>query len=55
MIGVLLHLMIGTLLSGLAVVIVLVAGGGLWPLLGAFALGQALALPCAWGLARRMR
>ena len=47
---------IASTLAGTAVVIALVAGAtGLWPLLGAAALGAVLAVPAALGVAKALR
>ena len=46
---------VASTLASVAVVAALVAGaGGLWPLLGAAALGGLLAVPVTWGVAWRM-
>ncbi len=48
--------MIGSTLAFVAVVVALVSGvTGLWPLLGAAALGYLIGWPAAWLIARRMR
>lgn len=48
--------MIGSTLAFVFVVAALVSGvKGLWPLIGAAAVGYALAWPAAWFVAKRMR
>ena len=50
-----LHLFIGATLSGVGIVLVLVAGpGGLWPLVGAALLGFVLAFPISVKIARAL-
>ncbi len=46
---------VASTLAGVCVVAALVAGaGGLWPLLGAAAVGGVLGVPVSWAVARRM-
>jgi hypothetical protein len=50
-----LYSMIGTALAGSAVVLVLTLGQvTLWPIVGAAAVGAALALPVSWLVARQI-
>lgn len=47
--------MIGTALAGSGVVLVLTLGyGTLWPIVGAAAVGAALAVPLSWVVARQI-
>lgn len=50
-----LYSMIATAMAGTGVIAVLSTGyGTLWPILGAAAVGAALALPVAWVVARQI-
>ncbi|WP_270727655.1 CTP synthetase [Shimia sp. Alg240-R146] len=50
-----LHLFIGATLSGVAIVVALVAGfGGLWTILGAAVAGFLIAFPISWVIAKRI-
>lgn len=52
----LLHLFIGATLAGVFLVILLVSGWvGVWPIVGAIALGFVLAFPAAYYVARAMQ
>jgi hypothetical protein len=47
--------MIGTAMAGSGIVLVLTLGyGTLWPIVGAAAVGAALALPVSWMIAREI-